>query len=944
MIYNLLEPISITAIFIISFLLVRKNFNLALYLLLILSVFLHKELFSFFKWDLLPVRIFMFALLCSFAVDIALKLVSKRDREKLFNKYSKSIPVILLFGLWIVNGLSLYFSLNLKASALLFGFFTCVVALFILVFDRLHNDEDATLKYIKAYVFIAFALTLFGYFQAYLYGTSGKIIGALWNVPNNIPRIGALFWDINHYGAFLAALLPISSVLVLIEKKRSSKIAYLIISLSLLAGVLLTNSRSAWIMLFVSFLIFMLALLYRRFGKKGILLLFISLAVLSATVAVAYSQKNGLFRFYVKQYFHYRIDSFDSHVLLLRGTFEIFQKYPILGGGYGGFFEHFSKTEVGPEFFGRDPAAFTTRVPAHTIWGEVLSGSGIFGIGFFILFVGLIVGTLLYAANTSKNKNTFLMSSAMYSVLIGWLVAGIFYSYNSEFFWLIWALFFCYGTAVTKLDRTYSEVIKYFFYSNGFSKIIILGIGAILIFWSLGANHLIPWDEAIYAKIAKNMVTSGEYVSQRWHNATVWYEKPPLYMWIEAFFMAILGFTSFAVRLPSAIFGFLTLLIVYKLAIKLFNRTTAFISVLSLVTTIHFLYYSRMGMLDITATFFVTLVVYFYHLAKDRSSTSHFLCIGAAIGLAAMTKGVVGLLPFPLIFMFEIFSKRRFKISNYLLIILSLIALPWHIEMYRRFGQPFLNTYIGYHVVDRATSAIEDKGNPVWWYLIVMKVSLRIWFITLLGAIPFAAIQLIKKDKRALPFLIWFVFVLGLFSLAKSKLVWYIIPLYPAAAILNGYFLDWVINKVLGYFSESSRTVLKFLSLYVLVLFSLTYLIINKDLVYTSDLTGSQARLMQMKETMNPKITGPDSKVYLDRVELPLALFYLNSPFGIVDFSPKSVDRVPDVSKDQPLILVTKKGRFSNQVAGYLYPPTVVAEDGDWILWYLQPRNSMKSL
>src|SRR3989344_4923231 len=236
MIYNLLEPISITAVFIISFLLVRKNFNLALYLLLAFSVFLHKELFSFFKWDLLPVRILMFALLCSLAVDITLKLVSKKGREELLDKYSKNIPVILLLGLWVVNGLSLYFSLNLKASALLFGFFTCVVALFILVLDRLHNDESATLKYIKAYTFIAFALTLFGYFQAYLYGTSGKIIGALWNVPNNIPRIGALFWDINHYGAFLAALLPISSVLVLTERKRSSKITYFLISLSLLAG------------------------------------------------------------------------------------------------------------------------------------------------------------------------------------------------------------------------------------------------------------------------------------------------------------------------------------------------------------------------------------------------------------------------------------------------------------------------------------------------------------------------------------------------------------------------------------------------------------------------------------------------------------------------------------------------------------------------------------
>lgn len=387
-----IEPVVILVIFSLSFILIRKNFNAAIYLMLILSVLLHKELFSFFRWDLLPIRMFTFALLCSFAVDIVIKVISKSGRSEIARGYFKNPFVLLLGTLWLINGASIIFSLNLKASILLYGFFTTMVIAFITLYKKLENDPSQSLKYIKFYISLAFLLTLFGYFQYYLYTSTGKIIGALWNVPNNFPRIGATFWDVNHYGAFLAALLPVSAAFVLIEKKLKSKIYYFIISTSLLVSLLITNSRTAWIMAFISFITFLLVLLITRFGKKGILILLTPLVAISITVSVMYSQKDSPFRAAVKQYFHYRLDSFDSHILLLTGTFEIFQEHPILGGGYGGFFEHFSKTKSGPIFFGRDPVALTTRVPAHTIWGEVMADTGAVGFGYFCFLLCLSWG------------------------------------------------------------------------------------------------------------------------------------------------------------------------------------------------------------------------------------------------------------------------------------------------------------------------------------------------------------------------------------------------------------------------------------------------------------------------------------------------------------------------------------------------------------------------
>ena len=201
--------------------------------------------------------------------------------------------------------------------------------------------------------------------------------------------------------------------------------------------LLLTNSRTSWILAGFACLTFISILVYKRFGAKGVSSIAIVLMFLVGGFFVEYSKQGSPLRAKVKEFFHYRMDSFDAHFMLLGGSIEIFDKYPVLGGGYGGFFEHFKETDVSAEYFGRDPAAFTTRVPAHTVWGEVLSETGLVGLTTFLLFIGLVLGTLLYLGLKSKIKEQSLLSFAMFSSILGWLVAGIFYSYNSEFFFLV---------------------------------------------------------------------------------------------------------------------------------------------------------------------------------------------------------------------------------------------------------------------------------------------------------------------------------------------------------------------------------------------------------------------------------------------------------------------------------------------------------------------------
>ncbi|MFZ2664578.1 MAG: glycosyltransferase family 39 protein [Patescibacteria group bacterium] len=938
----MLEIGVILFIFIFSYILILRNFKLSLYVLIVLSVFMHKELFSFYQWDLMPARIFMLALFCAGLTQIYLYLIKTKSLKPLFS-YLKDPFILTLVLLWLVRGISIVNTKNLQASILLYAFFTTVVALGIYIYLTFKDTPQELLKYVRFYIYTTFVLTLFGLLQLALYYKTGKVIGAMWPVPGKVPRVGSLFWDVNHYGALLAAVLPVLGMFIVTDKGIKKKLLNILMFGSISASLLLTNSRSAWMLGGFALLTFVTLLFLKKFGFKGIVYVIIAIVLVSTPMLIEYSDKKSPFRQKIKDAFHYRIDSFDSHFMLLTGAYQIFEDYPVLGGGYGSFFEHFSKTEIAPTLFSRDPAALNTRVPAHTIWGEALSETGMVGTSVFVVLALLLLLAPLYVFFSSGDKSVSLLGSAMASVFVGWYIAGIFYSYNSEFFWIVSFIYLIWS--VGHIGKDYlKKIISFFFGKSRFLLATISLLAFFLIFFRLGVNHLIPWDEAIYAKVAKNMVENNQYLVLHWDSLIKgWFEKPPLYMWMASGFMNVLGFTSLAARLPSAIFGFLTVILVFVFANKLFNKTVAFISSLSILTTVHFLYYSRASMLDVTTTFFITLALYCYWCAKTKDKRVTWILSGLSVGLAAMTKGFVGLLPLLIIGLYEIclfvFQKQKINkrlVLNYLLLFGSsvLVAVPWHITMYKMFGREFVNKYFVYHVWDRATMAIEDKGNPFFWYIIVLKVSMRTWFVALLGAFPLGLYLALKKDKRFTFLSIWALSIFFFFSLAKSKLTWYIIPIYPSLCILVGYFIERVLNFVMGKVRLFNSKIFKFLAMYLLVVFSLFYLFLNRGLVYTDDLNGSKANLLEMESDY----FGANYTVYMSRMEEPTPLFYLKSPYKIVDFRADKSERVPVVSDNEPLILVTKKGRYSVYVAGYSVPSKIVAEDGDWVLWYMPPK------
>jgi len=181
--------------------------------------------------------------------------------------------------------------------------------------------------------------------------------------------------------------------------------------------------------------------------------------------------------------------------------------------------------------------------------------------------------------------------------------------------------------------------------------------------------------------------------------------------------------------------------------------------------------------------------------------------------------------------------------------------------------------------------------------------------------------------------IIWFSFMLIFFSVAKSKLVWYILPVYPVVSIICAVFMRDVRDFAFRLVPRFDTPLIGFFAVFGLSAFGLFYFFLNKGLVYTSDLTGAQAELLQLKDDK----FGEKAKVYADRIDLPLVLFYSEGPFEIVDFGPLGNALSSGTVNNVEVVFITKESRFWTLKETY---PTLDLEQqiNEWVLGSL-PEN-----
>lgn len=327
---------------------------------------------------------------------------------------------------------------------------------------------------------------------------------------------------------------------------------------------------------------------------------------------------------------------------------------------------------------------------------------------------------------------------------------------------------------------------------------ILLGVWLLTMAVGLGNTALWEPDEPRFAEATRQMFERGDFITP-WFNGSPRFEKPVLLYWLQAPAVAIFGPTETAFRLPSALAGLLTLILVYRIGARLVSTTTGVIAGIALATTFRFVLYARQGLTDVPVTALVTLAIWCF-LDGRRSIT---LAGWAATGCAALMKGPVAVIG-PLVWIVYAFwtdgwtGVKRMRIVEGA-IIASAVALPWFAVMIALHGRAFVDVALGYEVVARYVSPDfpgQSRGFSYFWE--VWLGDATPWSLFFLTALVWAYSRRSSLDegtRRATQLaIVWFLTVLLLFSASSYKLPHYIMPAYPATALLVGVFADAVMR------------------------------------------------------------------------------------------------------------------------------------------------------
>jgi 4-amino-4-deoxy-L-arabinose transferase-like glycosyltransferase len=168
-------------------------------------------------------------------------------------------------------------------------------------------------------------------------------------------------------------------------------------------------------------------------------------------------------------------------------------------------------------------------------------------------------------------------------------------------------------------------------------------LSVLILFGNLHHGDLSGYDDAVYAHEGKQMLLSGDWWTVRL-NGRLDFDKPPLFVWLEALSFSIFGLSDWAAKSPSALLGFGTLLLVYAIARDLSGNTwVANLSLIVLASTQYFLKYAMHAMTDVPFTFFFALAVWCYLKAWPQRPLWWLGC-GASIACCILTRSILGLL------------------------------------------------------------------------------------------------------------------------------------------------------------------------------------------------------------------------------------------------------------------------------------------------------------
>ncbi|EHC08674.1 ArnT family glycosyltransferase [Fischerella thermalis] len=395
---------------------------------------------------------------------------------------------------------------------------------------------------------------------------------------------------------------------------------------------------------------------------------------------------------------------------------------------------------------------------------------------------------------------------------------------------------------IRALDQLLTRIGKRPAFVIALSTLWLILVGGIAFFWHLGSIGLIDETEPLFAEASRQMYTTGDWITP-FFNGKTRFDKPALIYWCQAIAYSIFGVNEWAVRLPSAIAAMAVIsLAFYTVQWQLAKQDaleqvfrpsrrwlTAGVVAAVMALNPEMIVWGRTGVSDMLLTGCIgsALLCFFLGYASqegseigDREQGGHgeyhtphtpptvpnphlpkkwYLACYILIAGAILTKGPVGIvLPGLIISAFllylgkfrEVMREMRLLLGMLIILVLS---LPWYVLVTWRNGWNYINSFFGYHNIERFTEVVNGHTAPWYFYFLVVLLGFAPYSVYL--PLSMARLKFWQRNywcsqersqQLGLFAFFWFVSIFGFFTIAVTKLPSYVLPLMPAAAILVG--------------------------------------------------------------------------------------------------------------------------------------------------------------
>ncbi len=369
-------------------------------------------------------------------------------------------------------------------------------------------------------------------------------------------------------------------------------------------------------------------------------------------------------------------------------------------------------------------------------------------------------------------------------------------------------------------------------------------LGAVLFIPFLGSVHLFDWDEINFAEVSREMIVLQDY-TRAFINFLPFWEKPPLFFWLQVVGMKVFGVGEFAARLPNAITGIITLFLLFDIGKRLVGKTFGVLWALAYLGSILPNFYFQSGIIDPVFNLLIFLSLYFlirFSWKKGAivqfDSRVHWVGLivisGVFAGLAVLTKGPAAL-AILFLTMFVYWVLKRFKwfinpIEFLLFLFAALLATSiWYGPETIKNGPWFISEFVEYNIRLFSTEDSGHGGFPGYHFVVVF-----------FGCFPASIFMLFSlrsngEEGQVKDLRLWMVIlmlsVLGLFSVVQSKIVHYSSMTYIPLTFLAALTLDrWIKNS--KPITGLSRGLLISIAVFLgVVLISIPILAMNLDLI-----------------------------------------------------------------------------------------------------------------